>query len=36
MRLQTILSREVSSSNEFAVVTVGSIHAGATENVILD
>ena len=36
LRLQTILSREVSSSTEFAVVTVGSIHAGFSENVIPD
>ena len=36
LRLQTILSREVSSSTEFAVVTVGSIHAGSSENVIPD
>ena len=36
LRLQTILSREVSSSTEFAVVTVGSIHAGVSENVIPD
>lgn len=36
LRLQTILSREVSSSSEFAVVTVGSIHAGFSENVIPD
>ena len=34
VRLQTILSREISSRNEFAVVTVGSIHAGTSENVI--
>lgn len=34
LRLQTILSREVSSSSEFAVVTVGSLHAGFSENVI--
>ena len=36
LRLQTILSREVSSSYEFAVVTVGSVHAGFSENVIPD
>ena len=36
LRLQTILSREVSSSTEFAVLTVGSIHAGFSENVIPD
>lgn len=36
LRLQTILSREVSSSSEFAVVTVGFVHAGLSENVIPD
>ena len=36
LRLQTILSREVSSASEFAVVTVGSLHAGLSENVIPD
>ncbi len=35
IRLQTIVSREV-SSGEFAVVTVGSVHAGLSENVIPD
>ena len=36
LRLQTILSREISSRKDFAVVTVGSIHAGTSENIIPD
>ena len=36
LRLQTIVSREISSRKEFAVVTVGSIHAGTSENIIPD
>ncbi|KAL6713576.1 hypothetical protein ACLMJK_009041 [Lecanora helva] len=35
LRLQNIVSREVDPA-DMAVVTVGSIHAGATENVIAD
>ncbi|AXB43811.1 amidohydrolase [Amycolatopsis albispora] len=35
MRLQTIVSREI-SANESAVVTVGSMHVGTTHNVIAD
>ena len=35
LRLQTIISREVDPS-EMAVVTVGSLQAGSTENVIAD
>jgi metal-dependent amidase/aminoacylase/carboxypeptidase family protein len=35
MRLQTIVSREIAQS-ESAVVTIGSLHAGTTENVIPD
>lgn len=35
LRLQTIVSREVDPAN-MAVVTVGSVQAGATENVIAD
>ncbi|KAI9745239.1 MAG: hypothetical protein M1818_001517 [Claussenomyces sp. TS43310] len=35
LRLQTIVSREVDPS-DFAVLTVASIHAGLTENVIAD
>ena len=35
MRLQTIVSREIAPS-ESAVVTIGSLHAGTTENVIPD
>ena len=35
LRLQTIVSRETSST-ESAVVTIGSLHAGAKENVIPD
>jgi amidohydrolase len=35
MRLQTIVSREIAPS-ESAVVTIGSFHAGTTENVIPD
>lgn len=35
LRLQTIVSREVDPS-EMAVVTVGSVQAGSTENVIAD
>lgn len=35
LRLQSIVSREVAPS-EFAVVTVGSLHAGAKSNVIAD
>ena len=36
LRLQTIVSREISASDEMAVVTVGTIHAGQAENVIPD
>ncbi|KAL9609454.1 MAG: hypothetical protein Q9167_005783 [Letrouitia subvulpina] len=35
LKLQTIVSREV-DANEFAVVTVGKLHAGHTENIIAD
>ncbi|KAL8739600.1 MAG: hypothetical protein Q9190_007617, partial [Brigantiaea leucoxantha] len=35
LRLQNIVSREV-DANEFAVVTVGKLHAGHTENIIAD
>jgi len=35
IRLQTIVSREISPS-ESAVVTIGSLHSGTTENVIPD
>ena len=35
MKLQTIVSREI-DPNEFAVVTVGSLQAGHTENIIAD
>ncbi len=35
MRLQTIVSREIAAS-ESAVVTIGSLHAGTSENVIPD
>ncbi|KAL8688692.1 MAG: hypothetical protein Q9218_005464 [Villophora microphyllina] len=35
MKLQTIVSREV-DPDEFAVVTVGSLQAGQTENIIAD
>jgi len=35
MRLQTVVSREV-AGNEMAVLTVGSLHAGAKDNVIPD
>jgi amidohydrolase len=35
MRLQTIVSREIAPSDS-AVVTIGSLHAGTTENVIPD
>ena len=35
LRLQSIVSREVAPS-EMAVVTVGSMQAGSTENVIAD
>ncbi|KAL8969189.1 MAG: hypothetical protein Q9183_002113 [Haloplaca sp. 2 TL-2023] len=35
MKLQTIVSREV-DPNQFAVVTVGSLQAGQTENIIAD
>ncbi|GHB48435.1 peptidase [Streptomyces viridiviolaceus] len=35
MRLQTVVAREV-SADQAAVVTVGSLHAGARENVIPD
>ena len=36
LRLQTIVSREISSSSEIAVVIAGSIHADTIENVVLD
>ena len=36
LRLQEIVSRELKPGVEFAVVTVGSIHAGDAENVIPD
>ena len=36
MRLQTVVSREVDPSEEMAVVTVGSLQAGNTENIIGD
>ena len=36
LRLQTIVSREIHPSDEMAVVTVGSLQAGSTENVIAD
>ena len=36
MRLQTIVSREISPGKETAVVTVGTFHAGETENTIPD
>jgi amidohydrolase len=36
LRLQTIVSREINPKEETAVVTVGSIQAGHTENVIPD
>ena len=36
LRLQTIVSREIDPSEEVAVVTVGSLQAGSTENVIAD
>ncbi|KAI4116209.1 MAG: hypothetical protein LQ345_003333 [Seirophora villosa] len=35
MKLQTVVSREV-DPNQFAVVTVGSLQAGQTENIISD
>lgn len=35
MRLQTVVSREIAASDT-AVLTVGSLHAGAKENVIAD
>lgn len=35
MRLQTVVSREVSPADQ-AVVTVGSVHAGTKENIIAD
>jgi hippurate hydrolase len=35
MRLQTIVSREIAPSDS-AVVTIGSLHAGTTENIIPD
>lgn len=34
VRLQTIVSRQISPSEEFAVVTVGSLNAGDTANII--
>ena len=36
LRLQTIVSREIDPSEEMAVVTVGSLQAGHTENIISD
>ncbi|KAJ5154989.1 Amidohydrolase [Penicillium coprophilum] len=34
MRLQTIVSRQISPSQEFAIVTVGSLNAGQAANII--
>ena len=34
VRLQSIVAREIDTDAEMAVVTVGSIHAGAVENII--
>ena len=36
VRLQSIVSREISPSEEFAVVSVGTFHAGEAENIIPD
>ena len=36
VRLQTIVSREISPSAEFAIITVGTFHAGEAENIIPD
>ncbi|KAL9093352.1 MAG: hypothetical protein Q9165_004093 [Trypethelium subeluteriae] len=36
IRLQTIISREISPSEEIAVATIGAFHAGESENKIQD